>query len=59
MGWDLEGMDGEIPGLVFAESLSDADLRQRGVREFQKIPKEYVGDVRTDLQGGSAPQPRA
>ena len=41
-GWDLEGRDGQIEGLVLAESMSEEELRRLGVTEFQKIPAEYL-----------------
>jgi hypothetical protein len=40
-GWELEGSDGEVEGLILAENMSPADLARLGVTEFQKIPKEY------------------
>jgi len=44
-GWELEGHDGEIEGLILAEDMSDEELAARGVTEFQKIPKEYLADI--------------
>lgn len=41
-GWDLEGRDGEIEGLILAENMSAEDLAKLGVTDFQKIPKEYL-----------------
>ena len=41
-GWDLEGRDGEIEGLILAENMSAEELSKLGVTEFQKIPKEYL-----------------
>ena len=41
-GWELEGRDGPIDGLVLAESLSEEDLAKLGVTDFQKIPREYL-----------------
>lgn len=41
-GWELEGRDGQIEGLILAEAMSEADLAKLGVSEFQKIPKEYL-----------------
>jgi hypothetical protein len=42
-GWELEGRSGEIEGLILADGMSDEDLAQYGVSEFQKIPAEYLG----------------
>lgn len=44
-GWDLEDSDGEIEGLVLAETMSAEQLAKLGVTEFQKIPKEYLGEL--------------
>ena len=42
-GWDLEGRDGEIEGLILAEQMSPDELTKLGVTEFLKIPREYLG----------------
>jgi hypothetical protein len=44
-GWELEGQNGEIDGLVLADAMSDEELAGLGVTEFQKIPKEYLADI--------------
>ena len=41
-GWELEGRDGEIEGLILAEQMSGDELAKLGVTEFQKIPREYL-----------------
>ena len=41
-GWELEGRDGQIEGLVLADTMSAEDLARLGVTEFQKIPREYI-----------------
>ena len=42
-GWELQGRDGEIEGLVLAEGMSADELAsQYGVTEFQTIPSEYL-----------------
>lgn len=41
-GWELEGRSGEIEGLILADEMSEEELRELGVSEFQKIPKEYI-----------------
>jgi len=38
----LEGRTGEIEGLLNADNLSDDEIAQYGVTEFQKIPAEYL-----------------
>ena len=44
-GWELEGRDGEIDGLILADAMSDEEIAGLGVTEFQKIPKEYLVDL--------------
>jgi hypothetical protein len=44
-GWELEGRDGEIDGLILADELSEEEIAGLGVTEFQKIPKEYLRDI--------------
>ncbi|HEY6140386.1 MAG TPA: hypothetical protein VI670_21740 [Thermoanaerobaculia bacterium] len=44
-GWELEGREGEIEGLVLADAMSDEEIAALGVTEFQKIPKEYLADI--------------
>ena len=41
-GWELEGLDGQVDGLVLAEAMSAEELARLGVSEFQKIPREYL-----------------
>ena len=44
-GWELEGHEGEIEGLILADAIGDEELAGLGVTEFQKIPKEYLADI--------------
>jgi hypothetical protein len=41
-GWELEGRDGELEGLILADNMSPDEIAKLGVTEFQKIPKEYL-----------------
>jgi len=41
-GWELEGRDDEIEGLVRADSMTAEELSAYGVTEFQTIPAEYL-----------------
>jgi hypothetical protein len=48
-GWELEGRDDELDGLIRADDIpEDKLLREYGVTEFQKIPFDYLmnGDLR-------------
>jgi hypothetical protein len=52
-GWELEGREGEVEGLILAEGMSEEKLvREYGVTEFQKIPSEYLdaGEFRPKTQ---------
>ncbi len=42
-GWELEGREGEVEGLIVADNMSAEELAKLGVTEFQKIPAEYLG----------------
>ena len=42
-GWELENRTGEVEGLILADEIpDDVLLATYGVREFQKIPSEYL-----------------
>lgn len=41
-GWELEGREGEIEGLVLADSMTPEELERLGVTEFNRIPSEYL-----------------
>jgi hypothetical protein len=40
IGWEVDGVGTEIPGLVLADDLPEEDLRSRGVKEFRPMPFE-------------------
>ena len=37
IGWEIDGVGTEVPGLILADELSEAELRARGVKEFQPL----------------------
>jgi hypothetical protein len=41
-GWELEGREGEIEGLICADNLTPAELLKYGVVEFLQIPAGYL-----------------
>lgn len=45
VGWELEGVDGEVPGLIRVADLTATELAEKGITEFQRIPFEYLGDL--------------
>ena len=40
IGWEIDGVGTEIPGLVLADEMPEEDLRARGVKEFRPMPFE-------------------
>jgi len=40
IGWEVDGVGTEIPGLMLADGLSDEELRARGIKEFRPMPFE-------------------
>ncbi len=40
IGWEIDGVGTEIPGLVLADEMPDDELRARGVKEFRPMPFE-------------------
>jgi hypothetical protein len=40
IGWEIDGVGTEIPGLALADQLSDDELRARGIKEFRSMPFE-------------------
>jgi len=40
IGWEIDGVGTEIPGLVLADEMPDAELQSRGVKEFHPMPFE-------------------
>lgn len=58
VGWELEGVEGEIDGLMEANGMSHAALAKMGVSEFQFIPAAYVSEMRL-VKKKSAASPSA
>jgi hypothetical protein len=40
IGWEVDGVGTEIPGLTLADGMSDEELRARGIKEFRAMPFE-------------------
>jgi hypothetical protein len=40
IGWEIDGVGTEVPGLTLAEEIPDAELRAHGVKEFRPMPFE-------------------
>ena len=53
IGWEIDGVGTEVPGLTLADDLSDEEIRARGVKEFRPMPFEsFLG-----LGAATAPPP--
>ena len=40
IGWEIDGLGTEIPGLTLADGMSEQELQSRGIREFRPMPFE-------------------
>jgi hypothetical protein len=40
IGWEIDGVGTEVPGLMLADDLSEEEIRARGVKEFHAMPFE-------------------
>src|SRR5688572_14629518 len=38
IGWEIDGVGTEVPGLLLADDLSEEEVRARGVKEFHAMP---------------------
>ena len=55
IGWEIDGVGTEIPGLMLADDLTDEEIRARGVKEFRPMPFEnFLGLGATVAAGGGA-----
>lgn len=55
IGWEVDGVGTEIPGLILADDLTDEEIRARGVKEFRPMPFESflgLGAVVTSAPAG-------
>lgn len=50
VGWELEGVDGEVEGLIQLSALPDEELSRLQVEEFQLIPAEYLQDFTRSIR---------
>lgn len=37
VGWDIEGVSGEVPGLIPVETLSEQQIQALGVSRFSRV----------------------
>lgn len=40
IGWEIDGVGTEVPGLMLADHMTDEEIRARGVKEFRTMPFE-------------------
>jgi hypothetical protein len=44
IGWEVDGVGTEIPGLVLADIMTDEEIRARGIKEFSHLDFEtFIG----------------
>jgi len=53
IGWEIDGVGTEVPGLTLADGLSDDDLRAHGVKEFSPMPFESFLGLGAALSRGA------
>ena len=52
IGWEIDGVGTEVPGLILADELSAEELRARGVKEFQPLDFETFLGMNPDAGKG-------
>jgi hypothetical protein len=50
IGWEIDGVGTEIPGLILADDLPEEDLRSRGIKEFKHLPFESFLEMNPQSQ---------
>ncbi len=56
IGWEIDGVGTEIPGLTLADGLSDDELRARGVKEFRPMPFESFLGLGAIVSSSASPE---
>ncbi|MCU1229776.1 MAG: hypothetical protein JWO97_2660 [Acidobacteria bacterium] len=54
IGWEVDGVGTEMPGLTLADDLPEEDLRTRGVKEFLPMPFESFLGMTAAIADGRA-----
>lgn len=54
IGWEIDGIGTEIPGLTLADHLTEEELRSRGVKEFRHMAFESFIGMGAALSGPAA-----
>ena len=55
IGWEIDGIGTEIPGLMLGDDLSEEELRARGVKEFRAMPFESFLGLGAIVSSASSP----
>jgi hypothetical protein len=50
IGWEIDGVGTEIPGLILADDLPEEDLLSRGIKEFKNLPFESFLEMNPQSQ---------
>lgn len=53
IGWEVDGIGTEIPGLTLADEMTDDELRARGIKEFHQLTFESFLELGS-VAGGAA-----
>ncbi|MBV8519911.1 MAG: hypothetical protein JO197_21145 [Acidobacteria bacterium] len=56
IGWEIDGVGTEVPGLLLADNLTDDELRARGVKEFRPMPFENFLGLGAAVAGSPSAQ---
>ncbi len=54
IGWEIDGIGTEVPGLVLADEIPEEELRARGIREFSPMPFESFIGLGTSLANSTS-----
>lgn len=54
IGWEIDGIGTEIPGLILADDIPDEVLRARGIKEFNHLPFETFLGMNPEANAQSA-----
>jgi hypothetical protein len=45
VGWEIDGVNGEIDGLILADALTAEELASKGIREFQPVSRNMLTHI--------------
>jgi hypothetical protein len=54
IGWEVDGVGTEVPGLMLADQMSEEELRARGIKEFRPMPFENFLGLGSMVSGASS-----